>query len=156
MEEKAIQTTITTNQDLTPTKEAITGDIDSMPEYSHPLYYLEDSKAMRAAIVDQLSRSGVKNIATGETLSDLETYLQTNRAKAYLLDGNFPKTNGEKAELNAFEAAGLIKMLDKTARIAIFSSENLLRFPTEKANMKFFHKGTAEIKDIVSWLQQPQ
>lgn len=125
-----------------------------MPEYTHDLFYLEDHKSLRESTKELLELDGIPRIATGECLSDLETYLQTNRAKAYLLDGNFPNTKGGRVELNAFEAAGLIKVLDKGARIAVFSMENSLRFPTEKANMKFFYKVSTETKDIVSWLKQ--
>lgn len=125
-----------------------------MENYSHQLFYLEDHQRLREYIEVQLKLEGVPRIFTGGNLSDLETYLQTNRAQAYLLDGNFPKTKGGKVELNAFEAAGLIKVLDKGARIAVFSQEFALRFAVEKANMKFFYKGNTEPKDIADWLKE--
>ncbi|MEK6910513.1 MAG: hypothetical protein AABW82_01960 [Nanoarchaeota archaeon] len=127
----------------------------TMENYSHPLYYLEDSLPMRAAITDQLRRQGINNIAQGGNLSDLEKYLAEGKiAQAYLFDGNFPEKLGGRVELNAFLAVDRVRTLDRNAKIAILSSDDSLKSSVEGIGIKFFHKRTIEPKDIADWLKQ--
>jgi DNA-binding NtrC family response regulator len=123
-----------------------------MSGYNHDLFHLDDSGIIRMAYECELEGSGF-SVANGVVLSDLANYLESQRARAYLLDGNFPRFDDDTEDLLAFEAVEMIREKDPQAKIGIMTSQRDLEGRIESIKARFFDKNKTDPKDIAAWLR---
>lgn len=117
--------------------------VDVLHVEDHPLYL--------SIIKNEIERLGLSHSAVS-SLRGLAEYLQKNSARAYIIDGRFPRTETEEPEFLFPEAIRMIRRKDNSARIIFMSDMDRIEVVAKEHNVPYISKGELDAQILADLL----
>jgi DNA-binding NarL/FixJ family response regulator len=120
-----------------------------MPNYD---IIMVDDDPLHQFLVGCEAKASKLELMAVSTLKTLEDALANSKARLYVVDGNFPRIDGEKPEYLAPEAIDLVRKYHPVAKIVINSADETAEKTAKEKNVAYFGK-TAPFREMTEFIR---